>query len=183
MPGIDKVGAAVSLVVGAVGLAVSALMYRKANQIGQKVNMAVDDLSSKTHIDIKDAIIDKAVQTAVDREVGLAVTMAANTAVKKIAADMETQIRKPVSESYSNIEKSVANEIAKQVEKLDIEVLKRDVTEKAKAAVIKKFDGSLDDVLKGFNENLDNVAKVYGAVAGSMAKRQQQEKGFIIKFD
>ena len=178
---VEKIGAALGAIAGLAGLVVASLSYSKQNQINSKINMAVSDISSKTPVDIKDAIIERAVEVAVDREVGRSVTLAANTAVKKIAADMETQIRKPVSESFSNIEKSVANEISRQVAQLDIEVLKKDVVEKAKAAVLKKFDGSLDEVLKGFNDNLDNVAKVYGAVAGSMAKRQ--ERGVFLKFD
>ena len=176
-----KVGTVVGVIFGAAGLIASAVTYYKTSKMATNINVAVSELSSNTPITIKEAIIDKAVRDAVNREVGLAVSLAANDAVKKISSEMETQIRKPVSESYSNIEKSVSTEIARQVEKLDIEVLKRDVIEKAKVAVAAKLDDSLDAIIKGFNDNMENVAKVYGAVASSMAKKQ--EKGFLFRFD
>ena len=155
-------------------------LYNKLQRIAHKVDMSVDTLAEKTPVDISTVLIDKAVQRAVDREVGAAVSAASNTAVRRISDDMDTQIRRSVAASYSNIEDSVSTEVARQVSNLDINRLKQDVTAKAKQAVVEKFDGHLDDIIDDFKKNLENVSKIYGSIANTMIKKPGSELVFKI---
>ena len=52
--------------------------------------------------------------------------------------------------------------------KVDQEKLKKEVTVKAKEAIVAKFDGQLDDQLVEFNRNLENVGKIYQSIAQKM---------------
>jgi hypothetical protein len=179
MMSIEKAGLVVGVVVGAVGVAIAALAERRAERLARKVDMSVTDLAEKTPVAITDALISKAVDAAVNREVGTAITNASSAAVQKVATDMSTKVSNAINESYANVKDSVTAELTKQVERIDIERLKADVTEKAKAAAVKKLDGSMNEILKEFEHNLENVPKIYGAMLGSMAKRQ--DNGFSIK--
>ena len=179
MISVEKVGLVVGVVVGAVGVAVAALAERRAERLARKVDMSVADLSEKTPVAITDALISKAVDSAVDRQVGMAITNASNAAVQKVATDMSTKVNNAINESYVNVKDSVTAELAKQVERIDIERLKADVTEKAKVAAVKKLDESMNEILKSFEHNLDNIPKIYGGMLGAMAKRQ--DNGFSIK--
>jgi uncharacterized membrane protein YheB (UPF0754 family) len=169
------------LLAGAAGIVVSIFAYKRLEDIGDKVDMSIKDLSAKTTVDIGNAVVDKAVQKAVNREVGLAVASAANKAARTVADDMESKIRKQVNASYSDIERSVSKEISRQVENLNIDKIKRDVTEKAKEAVLEKLDGSLDDLVDGFSENLETISKIYKAIGNSVLKTQDRE--IVIKLE
>ena len=48
--------------------------------------------------------------------------------------------------------------------------MEREVVNKAKDAVVEKFDRKLDGLLDEFNDNLQNVQKIYSSIAKSMAK-------------
>ena len=181
MISLEKIGLAIGLAVGAAGAAMSVYMARRTSLLAAKIDMTVEELAVKTPVSIKEAMIEKAVRNAVDREVGSTIAIASNQAVAAVTGDMKEQVRRAVAAQYSAVEPAVAKEIAAQVERLDIETLKRDVSERAKTAILKKFDGNLDDVLREFKRNLDSVPKVYGAVLGSMA--QKQDNSLVIRLN
>lgn len=148
--------------------------------VSDKVGLSVDELSKKTTVDIETALVDKAVQQAVDREVGRHITAASDIAVRDISQDMKVQIRTKVTGVYDNLETKVSDELARQVSELDTKQLEADVIAKAEAAVVKKFDGQLDKVLSGFRHDLDNTSKIYGHIASSLIK-DRSIPGFSIK--
>ena len=158
-----------AIVSGAV--AGSVYMYSKMSGLARKLDMTVSDIAGKTPVNISEAIVDKAVQQAVDREVGLTVSRAASMAVREISDEMRSQVRKSVSNSYNNVEEKVSTEISRQVSNLDYDHLRRDVTEKAKAQILSKFDDNLDGLLGEFKRNLENTTKIYGHIASSLIKQ------------
>lgn len=148
--------------------------------VGDKVGMSVEELAKKTTVDIETAIVDRAVQQAVEREVGRHITVAADTAVRDVSQDMKAQIRTKVTSVYDNLETQVSDELARQISELDTKKLEADVIAKAEASVAKKFDGQLDKVLDGFKHDLNNTSKIYGHIASSLIK-DRTIPGFSIK--
>lgn len=141
-------------------------LHNKINKLSSMIDVAVDDLSSKTQVNISDAVLDLAVQKAVDREVGYI----SNRITRDLNLEIRTQVKHTVNASSSDIKKSVSAEIASQVKSIDISDMEREVVNKAKDAVAEKFDRKLDSLLDDFNDNLNNVRKIYSSIEKSIAK-------------
>ena len=148
------------------GICYVGYLHSKINKLLSMIDVAVDDLSSKTQENISDAVLDLAVQKAVDREVGYI----SNRITRDLNLEIRTQVKHTVNASSSDIKNSVSAEIANQVKNIDISDMEREVVNKAKDAVAEKFDRKLDSLLDDFNDNLNNVRKIYSSIEKSIAK-------------
>lgn len=148
------------------GICYVGYLHSKINKLLSMIDVAVDDLSSKTQVNISDAVLDLAVQKAVDREVGYI----SNRITRDLNLEIRTQVKHTVNASSSDIKNSVSAEIANQVKNIDISDMEREVVNKAKDAVAEKFDRKLDSLLDDFNDNLNNVRKIYSSIEKSIAK-------------
>ena len=148
------------------GICYVGYLHSKINKLLSMIDVAVDDLSSKTQVNISDAVLDLAVQKAVDREVGYI----SNRITRDLNLEIRTQVKHTVNASSSDIKNSVSAEIANQVKNIDISDMEREVVNKAKDAVAEKFDRKLDSLLADFNDNLNNVRKIYSSIEKSIAK-------------
>lgn len=148
------------------GICYVGYLHSKINKLLSMIDVAVDDLSSKTQVNISDAVLDLAVQKAVDREVGYI----SNRITRDLNLEIRTQVKHTVNASSSDIKNSVSAEIANQVKSIDISDMEREVVNKAKDAVAEKFDRKLDSLLDDFNDNLNNVRKIYSSIEKSIAK-------------
>ena len=148
------------------GVCYAGYLHSKIDKLSSMIDVAVDDLSSKTQVNISDAVLDLAVQKAVDREVGYI----SNRITRDLNLEIRTQVKHTVNASSSDIKNSVSAEIASQVKNIDISDMEREVVNKAKDAVAEKFDRKLDSLLDDFNDNLNNVRKIYSSIEKSIAK-------------
>ena len=148
------------------GLGYIGYLQSKLNKLSAMIDVAVDDLATKTEVSISDDMLRAAIQRAVDRE--------ARYISNKVSIDLNSEIRSQVKSSVSmhasDIKASVATEITKQVKNIDISDIEREVVNKAKDAVAEKFDRKLDGLLDDFNANLNNVQKIYSSIAKSIVK-------------
>ena len=130
------------------------------------VQVAVDDLATKTEITISDDILDRAIQKAVDREVSYIST--------RIARDLNSEIRSEVKNSVDlssvTIKSLASKEIERQVRNIDISDMEKEVVHRAKDAIAEKFDKKLDGILDDFNDQLQSVQKIYSSIAKSIAR-------------
>lgn len=157
-------------IVGLLGVGYAMGSKKKVNDICKKIDKSIDDISNDIDIDISDKIIDDAVDNAVAREVGKQVSNATQRIITNVKNDMHAQVKTAVDEEYKNIRGSVTDKIAKEVSKINMKELSNDVVEKAKEAVMEKFDTDLDDILEKYNRDLDNVSKIYKSIANTMSK-------------
>ena len=169
------------IAIGVVGLAASVFgigyafgQRKKLNDISEKINKSVDELSANIDVDIKAAVV---VTKAIERETNLAASRATTNVMNAIESDISSQVRKAVNDTYQDIRKSVVEETAKKVEKIDISALKKEVVEKAKEAAADKFDDSLDSVLEEFKDSLGNVSRIYQSIANVFPSSTAGNKG------
>ena len=150
------------------GVSYIGYLHSKINELSSMVQVAVDDLATKTEITISDDILDRAIQKAVDREVSYIST--------RIVRDLNSEIRSEVKHSVdlsSVTIKSLASkeiEIERQVRNIDISDMEKEVVHRAKDAIAEKFDKKLDGILDDFNGQLQSVQKIYSSIAKSMAR-------------
>ena len=160
---------ALGIVMGIGGLLFAGWQAKKQNELEEKIGIAMKDLENKTPVEIKEEMVSKAIRNAVDREVRNAV----NDTVKSVKADIhkevETEVRKEVNASFQTIKAETAEKISNQVALIDEGALKAEVTKKAEDKILKKFDGSLDNVLNEARDEckrrLNSVTKSWESIA------------------
>lgn len=172
---------------GPIGIAASiiAIGYsiytqRKLNGILTTIDLSIDEVSKGITVDISDAMIEKAINKVVDREVVKVIKTVSNEVLRTIRSDIHKEVKVSVNDSYQNIKTSVTKEVSEQVANMDMRRLKEEVKEKAKDLVIEKFDGNLESLLADFNNSLSNVSKIYNSIADSMVKKKESEAVFKI---
>ena len=130
------------------------------------VQVAVDDLATKTEITISDDILDRAIQKAVDREVSYISTRI----VRDLNSEIRSEVKNSVDLSSVTIKSLASKEIERQVRNIDISDMEKEVVHRAKDAIAEKFDKKLDGILDDFNDQLQSVQKIYSSIAKSMAR-------------
>jgi len=154
----------VSLIVSLGCMAYSIYLTYKLKKIGSTIDASVSELSIKTPIEVKETIVEAATQKAVDREV----EQTARIAIRRLSDEIKQQVKTYVDSAYTDIRKSVSDEIATQVQHINMTKLEDDVVKKAKEAIAEKFDSKLDYLLDEFNSNLNNVSKIYRSITKSI---------------
>lgn len=168
-------------IIGIAGVGYAIYVTRKMDKICNKIDKSVDDLAKKTDVDIPESLIESAVDKAVDREVGLAVELATSKAVRAVTNDINLQVRNAVEAQYSDIRKSVSEELSNKVANIDMTKLNREVTEKAEQKIIEKFDGNLDELLTKFNRELDNITKIYKSISDTISNNNSRDKETVLR--
>ena len=130
------------------------------------VQVAVDDLATKTEITISDDILDRAIQKAVDREV----SYISSRIVRDLNSEIRSEVKHSVDLSSVTIKSLASKEIERQVRNIDISDMEKEVVHRAKDAIAEKFDKKLDGILDDFNDQLQSVQKIYSSIAKSMAR-------------
>lgn len=156
------------IVIGAAGLFFAAIAHKKMTKIGDTVDRAVSELADSTNVEIREAIIEQAVQQAVNREVHYAVKLSANAAVQNVTDEMGKEIRTCVKNAYTDMRAAVSKEMFRQIQDIDISSVKNEVIDKAKDAAMEKLNTNMDSILEKFNANLQNVSNIYNSIASSM---------------
>lgn len=151
----------------------------KLNKLAKKVGMSVDELANAESRDIREEMIQRSIDKAAGREVRKYTQEAVDETLRGIKAEVKKQVKAAMDDSFSELKGAVEEEIAKQAAAIDHQALKKDVTEKAKAKILEKFDGNLDDILKDFSDNLDRVKKIYTSISDTLSER---DSGKEIRF-
>lgn len=154
--------------------------FEKMHRISKKLDSTIDDMAESTEIDISERLVASAVDKAVEKEVGRAVKCAVDDVIRTVKNDIRTEVKTSVNAVYFDIKASVTKEVSRQVGEIDIDDIREDVIERAKEAVLEKFDGSLDDILTKFNGDLDNVNKIYSSIARAITDRSSNGTIFRI---
>lgn len=187
---VDGLGA-FGIIVGLAGLIFAGWQAKKTNDITKKLGAAMDEVEKKTPVDISNDIIDKAVQSAADREVRNAVYDTVKSVKNTINKEVETEVRKEVISSVNKISDATSEEISKQVAMIDEGALRTKVIEKAEEKILKKFDGSLDNVLNEAREEcrqkMNSVFKSWESIADwastLLPRRNSNGNGFNFHID
>lgn len=158
---------AVGTIIGAIGIGYAFGKKKKLDDISNKLNRTIDDLSRSIDIDISDEVVEEAVERAAEREAKKAVQTAISKIISGTTADMRNQVTSEIERQKSLIKDDVIAEIKRKVSKLSIEDLKESVVNQARKEASEKLQSSMDDILESFNANLTQVGKIYQSIAQS----------------
>lgn len=177
------------ITVGLVGVGYALGTHSKMAKISENLDRSIEDLASKTPINIPDSMIERAVEKAVAYEVKQAVTKATDITIAEVKRDIHKQVNNAVEIEYSNIRTTVLKEITDEAAKIDVNRVRADVERAAKEHALDKFDDKLDGIVDEFKEKVesyvedckDNLAvvnKVYKTFADAMTPNSS--KGTVL---
>lgn len=157
------------VIVGLVGIGYAIGSRKKLNDICERIDSTVNEISWNMGQDVKDKISDSIIEEAVNRAVEDRVAREVNREVKRIADNtrgtIDSEVRSAVKAIYPDIRKSCTEKVTAEVSKINVKDLSDAVREDAREKVVEKFDGQLDDILEKFNTDLDNISKIYTSIA------------------
>lgn len=161
---------AIGAICGLVGFGYALGTQSKMNQISDRLDHSIDELSKGIDVDIPKDLIDAAVQKAVDEKTAAAVKSATDAATKEVSKDIHRQVNAAIESQYQDLKDIVLAELKKKAANIDETRLKDEIIKEAKKQAEKKLDGSMDDILSKFNSDLDNISKIYRSIASTMTK-------------
>lgn len=139
---------------------------KKGQSIEKKLDVAINKIADATEVEIEDAIIQKAVKKKVDKVVGQTIENAANEAVNGLKLELDSQIREKVKAEFDLNSGLVKAKMQEEVDKIDVEQLRKEVISGAKRAISDKLKGDTDKILRDYGDKLDDFMQLYGKIMG-----------------
>lgn len=160
--------AIVGVAMAAVGGYFLAKTLIKVTKVSNSLEVALEDLEKSTSVEIKEAIVDKAVERKATEVADKAVKKAVEEIKYDIADSARKEVKKAVDINYESIEAQVKEKIQSELKDLNIERTRQEVIKEAKEAAAKKFETDMENVLEKYNANLDKLTNIYGSIAQKM---------------
>lgn len=176
----DLLVGSIGLAAGCFGIGYAVRTKGQMNDICEKVNRSIDDISRNVKVDISELVIDEAVEKAVDREVSRAVNRAVSSVTASLNSEIKNEVKTNIAEMYPNIKSMATAKVVEEVSKINVAELKAEVRELAKDKATSKLDGQFDDILDKFNGDLDNISKIYSSIASHFNGNNGSGKDFKI---
>ena len=168
---------------GILGIGYALGTRSKMSKISDKLDVSIEDLASKTPVDIPEHMIERATEKAVALEVKNAVSKVTDTVLKDVKRDIHKQVSDAVESEYSDIKSDVLEAVTDEVAKIDVKRVRADVEKAAKEAVLEKLDDSMDDILENFNDQLKNTSRIYNSIADTMGKYKSNDGGTVLRIN
>lgn len=176
----DLLVGTVGIAAGFFGIGYAVRTKRQMDDICEKVNKSVDEVSKSVKVDISESVIDDAVEKAVDREVSRAVNRAVSLITGSMNNEIKNEVNTKISEMYPSIKNMATAKVVEEVSKINVTDLKAEVRELAKDKAASKLDDQFDDILDKFNGDLDNISKIYSSIASHFNGNNGSGKDFKI---
>ena len=128
----DLLVGTVGIAAGCFGIGYAVRTKHQMDDICDKVNKSVDEVSRNVKADISETVIDEAVEKAVDREVNRAVNRAMSSIVSTMNTEIKDEVKTKISEMYPSIKSMATAKVVEEVSKINVAELKAEVREMAK---------------------------------------------------
>lgn len=162
-PTITFAGGVISMI-GSVGYGVY-----KQKQLEKAINKLSD---TSVNLDLSDPIIKEIVDVTIKREVDWRMDAASTQAIAEVRSDMSKQIKTEVNKAYSDLRASVKEEMKRQVGKIDISEIRKEVIEEAKVTAAEKFKSDLDSIIEktvdNYNAQIKQVTSIYESISNTL---------------
>ena len=171
----DGVIGIVGVAVGLVGIGYAMGTHSKMAKISENLDRSIDELASKTPVDIPNDMIERAVEKAVAYEVKQAVGKATDGVMIDIKRDIHKQVSDVVEGEYSNIKETVLEELITEASKIDAKRVRADVERAAKTRALEKFDDNLDSITEEYKGYLESVSRIGKTFADAVTQPERKE--------
>lgn len=166
------------IIVGFVGAIYGAYRTKKSNEIAQKLDLSLQKLEERTPIDIRQDVIRRATQNAVEHQVRDAVAKAIEEVGESIRSDMDRMIRKDVDGVYNDLKSQVSERVGEEIANLDYEAMREGIRRKAEKKVFDEFCSVsgvgriFGDIRRGNGVDTGDIAKILNQFTFSSDKQR-----------
>lgn len=126
----------------------------KLKNVMERIDIQVNNLSDVAEVSVDDAIVKKAVNTAVDREVNRVVRATAQEAVNAVRSDISAHVSTTIHAQYTDISKAVKDTVTAQVAVLDISSIKKTALSEARDEFRSDFKEVLREIKKDAGDDV-----------------------------
>ena len=159
---------------GAFGLCLGLLAILGAYDSSRRVESVEKTINDRVRrwsdgIDIPEAMIERAVDSAVAKSMDTHMSYATRGVISKFEREISSHVKTAVTSAYGELKESVATEMRRQVGRIDIDDIKDEVVEKAKDEAIEKLNDNLDSILDKFKLELNSMAKIHQSIADAFS--------------
>lgn len=163
------------IAVGLVGVGYALGTHSKMAKISENLDRSIEELASKTPVDIPNNMIERAVEKNVALEVKQAVGKATDAVMTDIKRDIHKQVSDAVEGEYSNIKDAVLEELVTEASKIDAKRVRSDVERAAKSRALEKFEDNLDSITEEYKGYLESVSRIGKTFADAVTQPERKE--------
>lgn len=157
---IDKITLAITGGTVAVSVGVLAFFdYRKKK---------ISEIAKNLSVDIPEKVLNRAIDIAVTDACNREIESGKRIAIAAVKDEIKSQVKKAVDKETDKLKPKVEDEINRQVKRIDIDDVRKEVISEAKDKVARKFENDLDDILDKHNEELDKITRIYSSIADKL---------------
>ena len=161
--------------IGLIGIGYAIATHSKMGKISENLNRSIDELASRTPVDIPDSMIERAVEKAVAFEVKQAASKTTDRIIDDIKRDIHKQVSDAVEAEYSDIKAVVLKELTEEAAKIDAKRVRADVERAAKTRALEKFEVELDDITEEYKGYLSSVSRIGKTFADAVTQPAPRE--------
>ena len=129
------------------------------------VDKAVKDLAEATPVDIRQEIVDRAVEQAVEREAKNAVYKAICDVRSDIRNEINDTVRREIQDQKDRTIEDVDRKIIEEIDKISKDDIAADVRRKATDLIIDRMDCDMNDIRDKYSrkleENMKDITRSY----------------------
>lgn len=134
----------------------------------KQLDASIEKLSKTVTVEVEDAYIHQIVEQAVERETDARIAAEAKSAVALIRSDMNTRIQKEINKAYSDLKSQVKAEMERQVGKIDLDDIRKEIIAEGREQAKEQFKRDLDKIVELQNDNLRNINDIYANIADTL---------------
>lgn len=157
------------IIAGVAGVAYAIYRDIRMSETSKKLDMAIDNVSASSNVDIEKALVDKAIERAVDREVKRAINDTARLVREDIQTDIRREVKREVDKQYKAISDEVADRISEIASDIDEVSFKDKVARMAEKKIEQKADSILNAAASKLISNIGNQVKITSDVSDLIA--------------
>ena len=151
----------VCIALGLTGIGCAIYSASEASQARKLIGGAADHIGQMSHFDIDQRVVDQAVQDAVKRKSGEAVSRAASAAEQRMRNDIANRVKQAVEKSMGRVDEYVAKQMAEEVEGITRDDIIDDVVEKTTEKLVEKLGDELDG-------EAGRIGKIYQGIVAAL---------------
>lgn len=171
----DGIVGLLGITAGLIGVGYAIGTHTKMAKISENLDRSIDELASRTPVDIPDSMIERAVEKNVAFEVKQAASKTTDRIIGDIKRDIHKQVSDAVEAEYSDIKAVVLKELTEEAAKIDAKRVRADVERAAKAKALEKFDDNLDEITEEYKGYLNSVSRIGKTFADAVTQPAPRE--------
>ena len=128
----------------------------------------ISEIAKNLSVDIPEKVLNRAIDIAVTDACNREIESGKRIAIAAVKDEIKSQVKKTVDKETDKLKPKVEDEINRQIKRIDIDDVRKDVISEAKDKVARKFENDLDDILDKHNEELDKITRIYSSIADKL---------------